>query len=178
MNKLLVILLDDFQDIELTTFLSLVKKAQIFNQISFYNPKNTTVSGQFGIVKIEAQNHWQSSDFDAVFVPGGKAVQSLRTDQKTLNLINDFFENNKYVFAICDAPNALYEQNIAKNLKFSSYPIENSQNYQNRVEDKVYKTGNYFSARNADSATELAILVIEHLDSKEKAQLIFDQHQA
>lgn len=178
MNKLLVILLDNFQDIELTTFLSIIKKAQIFNEINFYNPENKNVSGQFGIVKIEAQNHWQSSDFNAIFVPGGKAVQLLRTNQKTLDLINEFFQDNKYVFAICDAPNALYEQNITKNLKFSSYPIENSQNYQNRVDDKVCKTGNYFSARNADSAAELAFLVIEHLDSKEKAQLILEQHQA
>ncbi|ASU14414.1 hypothetical protein CIB43_00518 [Mesomycoplasma hyopneumoniae] len=70
MKKLLVILLDKFQDIELTTFISLIKKAEIFTDIEFFNPKNKLVIGQFGVVSIQAHNHWKSDDFDAVFIPG------------------------------------------------------------------------------------------------------------
>ncbi|AJC49881.1 DJ-1 family protein [Mycoplasma flocculare] len=170
--KLLVILLDKFQDIELTTFISLIKKADIFNQIEFFNPENKLVTGQFGIAQIQGQNHWKSGDFDAIFIPGGFAAQLLRKCKKSAELIREFFAKNKYVFAICDAPNAIYELNLAKNYLFSSYPNENNIKIRQRQETATTIDKNYISARNAASSADLAFAVIENLGSKEVAEKI------
>lgn len=172
MKKLLVILLDKFQDIELTTFISLIKKANVFGQIEFFNPENKLVTGQFGVVQIEGQNHWKADDFDAIFIPGGFAAQLFRKCEKSTELVREFFLKNKFVFAICDAPNAIFELNLAKNYKFSSYPNEKNSKIELRQEALVTVDKNYISARNAASSAEFAFKVIENLDSKELAEKI------
>ncbi|WP_341513273.1 DJ-1/PfpI family protein [Mesomycoplasma ovipneumoniae] len=178
MKKLLVVLLDKFQDIEFTTFVSLIKKADIYDKIEFYNPENKIVTGQFGVVQIETKNHWKSDDFDAIFIPGGVAAQYLRTCEPAIKLINEFFAQNKHVFAICDAPNAIFERNLAPNYQFSSYPDETNSDIPTRKNDLVTVDKNYISARNASSSAEFAFKVIEKLASKEIAEKIRAGFQA
>ncbi|MBG0730976.1 DJ-1/PfpI family protein [Mycoplasma sp. 'Moose RK'] len=172
MKKLLVILLDKFQDIELTVFISLIKKANIFTEIAFFNPENKLVTGQFEIVKIQAQNHWKASDFSAVFIPGGFAAQIFRTCEKSINLVSEFFKENKHVFAICDAPNVIFELGIAKGYQFSSYPNEGNLSNKFRTNSSVCVDRNYISARNASSSAEFAFKVIENFGSPELSQKI------
>ncbi|AAV27728.1 DJ-1/PfpI family protein [Mesomycoplasma hyopneumoniae] len=172
MKKLLVILLDKFQDIELTTFISLIKKAEIFTDIEFFNPKNKLVIGQFGVVSIQAHNHWKSDDFDAVFIPGGFAAQLFRKDSKSIQLVSEFFAQNKHIFAICDAPNAIFELKLAENYQFSSYPNQHNSKIRLRQDSLVTIDRNYISARNAASSADFAFVVIEKLGSKELAQKI------
>ncbi|MFB6265999.1 MAG: type 1 glutamine amidotransferase domain-containing protein [Candidatus Nanohaloarchaea archaeon] len=47
----------------------------------------------------------ESSDFDAVVVPGGRACPDrLRTDDRVLELVHDVYEEGKLVAAICHGP--------------------------------------------------------------------------
>ncbi|WP_240536028.1 DJ-1/PfpI family protein [Mesomycoplasma ovipneumoniae] len=127
---------------------------------------------------MEAKNNWKSDEFDAIFIPGGVAAQHLRTCDPALKLISEFFAQNKDVFAICDAPNAIFERNLAPNYEFSSYPDETNSDIPTRKKDLVTADRNYISARNASSSAEFAFRVIEKLVSKEIAEEIRAGFQA
>ncbi|MBY7705502.1 DJ-1/PfpI family protein [Vibrio harveyi] len=93
--KLLIITLENFQDLELVGFLVTVKRAKIFNEISYFNLEKTSVTGQFNIVKLTTNTTLNYQEYDAVYIPGGRAAQQLRKDKKTLEVIKYFLDNNK-----------------------------------------------------------------------------------
>ncbi|VEU66266.1 monophosphate biosynthesis [Mesomycoplasma conjunctivae] len=177
MNKLLVILMDDFQDIELVTFIALVQKANIFQQIDYFNPESKNVFGQFGLAQIRTKNKVNLQDYNSIFIPGGKGARRLRNDVISLEIIKHFFEKAKNVFAICDAPNALFENNILKQA-FSSYPIDDLPKTTLRNENTITISDYIITARNANSAAQLAYEVIKKLASKKLADQILKHHSA
>ncbi|WP_338822859.1 DJ-1/PfpI family protein [Mycoplasmopsis felifaucium] len=123
--NLLVLVHSEFNDMELVDVLSVLNRTKDVN-ITFYNPESKEATGQHGIVSLKLVNKFKLNNFDAIFIPGGKGANFLRKDEKALNVIREFKENNKYIFAICDAPNVLYENDIITSENtYVSYPIEN-----------------------------------------------------
>lgn len=164
--KLLVLVLPEFQDVELVVVTSILKSAQIFETIDFYSvQKLKFVAGQFNIANVEVKNEIVLENYDAIYVPGGKAATYLRSDRKSLKIISHFFENDKFVFAICDAPNAIYEKILAaqKHKYISWNSLENMQNLPNRITDfvQVFQDGKYISAKNSLASFELALKIVE-----------------
>lgn len=41
------------------------------------------------------------ADYEAVLMPGGRAPEYLRNDARVIRIVKEFYESNKYVFAIC-----------------------------------------------------------------------------
>ncbi|ADM22010.1 putative intracellular protease/amidase [Mesomycoplasma hyorhinis HUB-1] len=175
--KLLIITLENFQDLELVGFLVTVKRAKIFNEISYFNLEKASVTGQFNIVKLTTNTTLNYQEYDAVYIPGGRAAQQLRKDKKTLEVIKYFLDNNKWVFAICDVPNALYETGLLKGYKFVGYPIENQQRPQGFFQNKsVVVSKNLISAKSAEYAVKLGLKVIEKLANKELSISVWQAH--
>ena len=48
-----------------------------------------------------------STQYDILILPGGKAPATIRKEQKALEIAQDFFEQNKIVAAICHGPQIL-----------------------------------------------------------------------
>src|SRR4028118_1866939 len=42
-----------------------------------------------------------TNDYAALLIPGGRAPEFLRNDQRVINIVKAFFDSNKYLFAIC-----------------------------------------------------------------------------
>ena len=113
--NLLVLVMQDFQDLELVGVTSIFKKSNMFNSITFYSPQNLNkVCGQFQIATIECETKIDLSQYDAIYVPGGKGATILRSNNIGIETIKHFFDFNKWVLAICDAPNAIDESNLLK----------------------------------------------------------------
>lgn len=61
-------------------------------------------------------------DYDALVLPGGQInLDLLRVEQKALDFIKSFWNDNKVVGAICHAPWLLAETGIAKGRRLTSY---------------------------------------------------------
>lgn len=175
--KLLVIALENFQDLELVGFLATVKRAKIFEKISYLNLYQTTALGQFEIVKLATKKKLNYENYDAIYIPGGRAAQQLRKDSKTLEIIKYFLENKKWVFAICDAPNAMYETGLINGYKFVGYPIANQQKPKDFFVNKpVVVSKNLITAKSAEYAVKLGLKAVEKLTNKELAQIVWKAH--
>ncbi|WP_274426861.1 type 1 glutamine amidotransferase domain-containing protein [Chelativorans sp. YIM 93263] len=61
-------------------------------------------------------------DYDAIVLPGGQINPDLlRVEQKALDFVKSFWDDNKVVGAICHAPWVLIEAGIVKDRRLTSY---------------------------------------------------------
>ncbi|QZX49276.1 DJ-1/PfpI family protein [Mycoplasma sp. E35C] len=169
--KLLVLTLKQFQDIELVSFTSIMKASKKFTQIDFYSPDNLSeVVGQFDIAHIKTINSFDVNDYDVIYIPGGMGAKHLRTNQKGLDCVKQFVDNNKWVIAICDAPNALSENNILnKNDSYISWS-DGSMNDINRIKDfnvQLNCSNKLITGRCSLTTLDLAFYSLEMIFSKE-----------
>lgn len=170
--KLLVILYSDFNDMELVTTLSVIEKAQQNVHFEYINPpsnkdgKSFTAVGQHGIVEkliYSDGGDVQIDEYDAVFIPGGKQAKILRQDLAGQELIKKFYDAKKYVFAICDAPNALKDSQIIQEQNYSSYPIDRLKAGVNRNDKLATVDGKLITGKSPYSAYWFGLTIVKTL---------------
>ncbi|MEJ5338089.1 MAG: DJ-1/PfpI family protein [Aquificaceae bacterium] len=62
-------------------------------------------------------------DFDALFIPGGRAPEYVRTHQKAVEVVRHFFEKNKPVATLCHGPQLLVAAGVVKGRKVSAFYV-------------------------------------------------------
>lgn len=63
-----------------------------------------------------------SKDYLGLIVPGGRAPEYLRMNEKVLQIVRDFFKENKPICAICHGPQILCSAGVLKNVESTAYP--------------------------------------------------------
>jgi protease I len=64
----------------------------------------------------------RAEDYDAVFVPGGRAPEYLRLNEKVLELVRYFSEANKPMGTLCHGPQILAAAGVLQGRKLTAYP--------------------------------------------------------
>ncbi len=62
-----------------------------------------------------------AADYDALVIPGGRSPEYLRLDNRVLELVRHFFDNNKPVAAICHAAQLLVAAGVLKDRQCTAY---------------------------------------------------------
>jgi protease I len=75
---------------------------------------NFSLNATFDEVKPES--------YDGLVLPGGRAPEYLRLDEKVLELVRHFFHNKKPVAALCHGAQLLTAAGVAKGRSISAYP--------------------------------------------------------
>jgi protease I len=71
----------------------------------------------------KAVSETDSSDYDALVLPGGVAnPDQLRTDEKAVDFVRGFFEQQKPVGVICHGPWTLIEADVVRGRTLTSWP--------------------------------------------------------
>ncbi len=63
-----------------------------------------------------------AADYDALVIPGGRAPEYLRLNERILELTRQFANDNKPIAAICHGPQILVAAGVLKGKSCSSYP--------------------------------------------------------
>jgi protease I len=64
----------------------------------------------------------KTEDYDALCLPGGRAPEYLRLNKRVLEIVKEFFSQNKPVAAICHGPQILVSAGVLKGRTGTSYP--------------------------------------------------------
>jgi len=67
-------------------------------------------------------DHVQPEDYDGLVIPGGRAPEYLRLDNRVLELVRYFFTANKPVAAICHGAQILSAAGVLAGRRASAYP--------------------------------------------------------
>jgi len=114
------------------------EKSELFQPLKALQDEGATVhiiSNKDGEIKSWDKTDWgesiavdkkiaeaNASDYNALVLPGGVLnPDTLRTDEKALDFIRDFFNSGKPVAAICHAPWLLISANVINGRKVTSY---------------------------------------------------------
>jgi len=63
-----------------------------------------------------------AEDYDALYLPGGRAPEYLRLNAKVIEIIKHFANSNKPIASICHGPQLLTAAGVIKGKKVSAYP--------------------------------------------------------
>ncbi len=75
---------------------------------------NFTLNGTFDDV--------DEAEFDALVIPGGRAPEYIRLNQRVLDIVRHFFNENKPVAAICHGPQVLAAAGVLGGRECAAYP--------------------------------------------------------
>ncbi|WP_430452525.1 DJ-1/PfpI family protein [Rhodopirellula europaea] len=64
----------------------------------------------------------QPETFDALVIPGGRAPEYLRLNEKVLDIVRHFADQNKPIAAVCHGPQILAAAGVLKDRECSCYP--------------------------------------------------------
>jgi len=64
----------------------------------------------------------QPDDFDALYLPGGRAPEYLRLNQNVISIIQHFVNKDKPIASICHGPQLLSAAGVLEGKKVSAYP--------------------------------------------------------
>jgi deglycase len=64
----------------------------------------------------------KAASYDALVIPGGRAPEYLRTNEKVLEIVRHFFDAKKPVAALCHGAQLLVAAGVAKGRSISAYP--------------------------------------------------------
>jgi protease I len=61
------------------------------------------------------------ADYHAVLIPGGRAPEYLRNDVRVIKIVKDFYDSNKYIFAICHGVQILVTAGLVNKKNIACY---------------------------------------------------------
>ena len=94
----------------------------------------------------------KAENYDALVIPGGRAPEYLRLDERVLSMVRHFAEQNKPIAAICHGPQILSAAGVLKDKTCSCYPAvlpevtASGGTYADIAVDKALVDGNLVSA--------------------------------
>lgn len=177
MKKVSVILADGFEEIEALTVVDLLRRAKIYvGTVSI--TEEYTVHGAHGI-NVQAEDLFEEVNFvesDMIVLPGGMpGTTNLGEHSGVRRVVKDFFEEGKYIGAICAAPTVLGNLGLLKGKRVSCYPsVENEIQGAVMTRTAVTVDGSLVTSRGAGTAIDFALKLIEVLAGREKADEIAD----
>jgi len=108
-----------------------------------------------------------TDDFDALVLPGGVGnPDKMRLQERAVEIVTEFMEDDKIVAAICHAPWLLVEADVVDGRRMTSWPsvrtdLENAG--ADVVDEEVVVDGNLITSRKPDDIPAFNAAIIEAL---------------
>ncbi len=122
-TRVAILATDGFEDSELKKPLERLNEEHA--SVTVISNKEGSITGKNGTI-IDVAMHVDdadASDFAALVLPGGvKNPDVMRTNEKAVHFVRDFFEQGKPVSAICHAPWLLIEAEVVDGRTLTSWP--------------------------------------------------------
>lgn len=178
MIKVSVLLADGFEEVEALTVVDLLRRARIYvDTVSIMD--DYTVQGSHGI-HIQTEDMFEEVDFgesDMIVLPGGMPGTTNLWEHAGVRRVVQAFatDEDKYVGAICAAPTILSNLGLLKGKKVTCYPsVEKDLQGAVLLHTPAAVDGNIITGRGVGAAVDFALLIIEILAGREKAEEVAD----
>lgn len=171
--KVCVFLADGFEEIEGLTVVDILRRAGVSVTMMSVTG-NRMIKGSHGIT-VEADVLFDGADAakaDMLVLPGGMpGTLTLKQHDGLNELLRSFYDQGKYIAAICAAPSILGEMGMLQGRKACSYPtFEGSLEGADVHQIPVVTDGNITTGRGMGAAIPFALRLTEILRGKDKAE--------
>ena len=174
MKKVAILLENGFEEVEALTVVDVLWRANETCDMESITGEQS-ITGSHNIeIKADKILTDKLEDYDAVVLPGGlPGSNTLRDDERVMEILKEFNSANKIVAAICAAPIAFGKAGIIKNKNITSYPgFEEELSEGNYIENElVVQDGNMLTSRGPATALEFSYKLLELLGSSKQEGL-------
>lgn len=174
MSKLSVLCLvtDGVEETELVAPVDILRRADVEVVMASMNGTlSVTGSHQIVIMADALIEDLDLSEFDALVMPGGPAVGTLRQDGGAIELARTFGDAGKLVGAICAAPLLLQDAGMLEGKRHTAHQSVRGE-LTGALDDRVVVDGRLVTSRGAGAAIDFGLRMVEELVGAEKAREI------
>lgn len=175
MSKVSIFFAEGFEEIEALTVVDLLRRSGMEAEMVSITGSLTVTSSHKVCVTMDKL--FAEADFthtDMLVLPGGMpGTRNLEAYEPLMKLVDTFYENGKYVAAICAAPSILGHRGMLKGRRACSFPefeshLEGAEVTQNSVET----AGNIITARGMGCAIDFGLAIVTAFQGKEAADVL------
>ncbi len=174
MKSALVLLAPGFEEIEAVTIIDILRRGNVDVTVAGLDREQITGSHNISITSDIFYEEIDALDFDLLILPGGlPGSTNLKNNPLVIKWIQNRFQNNQKLAAICAAPTVFQQAGIAKGLNITSYPTEESifvdSNY---LTNSVVKDHSVITSRGVGTAIDFALELVSELSGSDVAKEI------
>ena len=173
MKRVLCILADGVEETEFVAPVDLLRRAGL-EVLTVAVGDRKLVTGKHGIaLTADAYlSETPTGSFDALLLPGGPAVMSLRAEGRVAGLAKEFGAAGKTVAAICAAPLLLHDAGLLEGKRHTAHFTTYEELKRAEGDQRVVIDGNIITSRGAGTAVEFGLAIAGHLAGEEAAQQV------
>lgn len=170
--KILLVVTDGFEDIEAIGTLAILRRANF--DVTFASLYSDRAIGRYGLVSSEMVNlkNIDYKEYDCLVIPGGPEYQIEEKDVNFLNMVKYFYENNKFIAAICAAPTILGHLGYLKGKKYTCFTSMNEDFKGTYVDTYAVRDGNIITGISASGTIDFAFKIVEALTDENYANKV------
>ena len=175
--RVLCLLVDGFEEIELVTPVDLLRRAGVEVVIAALHGGAATGRGGIRLEADAALADLDPGTFDLLFIPGGPGVGDLRSDGRAAVLAREFAAAGKPVAAICAAPLLLMDAGLLEGRRFTAYQSVRAE-LGGGLDERVVVDGDLITSRGAGTALDFALALVARLAGQSAADRVADEIMA
>lgn len=179
MSRALVPLAQGCEELEAITITDLLVRAGIDVTTAGLDDQTVTASRGTRIIPDTSIDAIANESYDLIVLPGGlPGANHLRDDERIQKLLKEHARNNKYIGAICAAPQALASAGLLNGKKATSYPgvLEAVANDSIEISPSAVEIdGKVITSRGPGTAIDFALTLIELLEGPDKREEVNKQ---
>lgn len=178
MKKTAIFLADGYEEIEALAVVDIFRRAGVeTDMVSVSEKLLTNGSHKIQVMADKLLSDICFDDYDMLILPGGlKGMQNLEACDELMQQIDAFYENDRLIAAICASPGIFGRRGILMGRKATVFPgLEGELKGAEVIDAGAVRSGHVITGRSMGSAVEFALLLVETLLGKEKAEEIAKQ---
>ncbi|WP_215825465.1 DJ-1 family glyoxalase III [Spiroplasma endosymbiont of 'Nebria riversi'] len=178
MATVAIFLATGYEEIEAITVIDILRRAKINIDIISSENKDFIVGANNITIKSDYYFSQMPNDYAMLILPGGATgVNNLQKNEHLMNLLKTFNEQNKFIAAICAAPQILGLLGIANNKNISVYPefFNGLETAKIISSEAVVIDGHIITASSAGVAIKFALQLVAILTNDNIKEMITKQ---
>lgn len=149
-QNVLIITADNTQDLEF--FYPYYRFSEDGYTVDVATPNGGAFKGKMGmgLKETKSVNDVKANDYSLLYIPGGKAPEELRKNDKVLSIVKEFAKLGKPIAAICHGAQVLVSADIIKGKRISAWPEVKSEVEQagaTFVDEALVEDGQFITGR-------------------------------
>ncbi|MFO3715708.1 DJ-1 family glyoxalase III [Anaerococcus cruorum] len=173
--KILVFLANGCEDVEAITVIDYLRRVDVeVTTVSIHDTNDITTKSNITLTADKNLNDIDPHNYDGLYIPGGtKGAEALRDDDRVIDIVKTFNDEEKLIAAICAGPIVLNKAGVLADKRATSFPdlkdeIDNVLEY---VDDQMVVTdGNITTSRGAAVTVYLAMRLVEIIKGAETVE--------
>jgi len=173
MAKVLIPLIDGFEEVEAITVIDLLRRAEIDILTAGIDKKDATGSHDINVRTDTLLSEVIDADYDMIVLPGGPGTKELKDVAGLQHRLKKQIDSGKEVAAICAAPSILAAAGLLNGRRATCFPAVEDKLAEVSAEishEEVVEDGQITTSRGAGTAIPFALRLIARLAGEEKAR--------